>query len=495
METKRPNILFIITDHQAYFGHNREGEFEYRPPHFEKFASEGVRFERAYSVAPVCTPARSSIMTGVYPGRHGLMWNTEFIDTPDFRQGQLLYSHYLSRAGYRNAYVGKWHCGRERLPIDYGIEGWSMADYGAPYMSEAYKAYCAQRGLGDAKACIDYHLNHPEWSGKTLTLHHPNPFYFMRGCGVLQGPARAHEEQFVAHLAIEKLREFAESKQPWSLVASFWGPHHPYFPSEPYASMVNPSTIPEYPTFNDDLKNKPLRYLLHRDMVFNSRSTWPEWSIWQTVLARAYGQGYQTDAAVGGILDALEELGLSENTLVIWCSDHGDTVSSHGGVWDKASTFAEEVARIPMAVRWPSGIEAGRRSYQLVSNMDVTATMLDAAGVETPSTMHSRSLLPICRNPESVAWQKHLVCEHYGHLGDRIIQRIVIQGDYKYVAALYDGDELYDLKNDPYETNNLIDSAEYSEVKEELRRRLVEHIENTRDEQAYKIAYALKQGR
>ena len=492
---EKPNILFIITDHQAFFGHDRDGEFEYKHPTYEKFASEGVRFTRAYSVAPVCTPARSSMMTGVYPGTHGLMWNTEFNDVPDFSQGQQLYSHYLSKAGYRNGYIGKWHCGRERLPIDYGIEGWAMPDYGAPYMSDAYKEYAAKRGFGDAKARFDYHLMHPEWDGKTHTLHHPNPFEFMRGCGVLEGPVEAHEEQFVAHLTIEKLREYAKSHQPFSLVASFWGPHHPYFPSEQYAAMVNPESIPEYPTFNDDLKNKPYRYLIHRDINFPGRATWPDWSSWQTVLSRAYGQGYQTDAAIGQILDALDELELSDNTMVIWCSDHGDTVSSHGGVWDKASTYAEEVARIPMAVRWPKGFEGGKISDDLVSNMDVTATMLEAAGVDTPRNMHSRSMLPVCKDPNTDAWPEHLICEHYGHLGDRIIQRIIIQGDYKYMAALYDGDELYDLKSDPFETNNLIDSDEHADVKADLRSRLVEHIEKTNDTQALRIAHALKHGR
>lgn len=494
MANEKPNILFIITDHQAYFGHNREGEFEYTHPRYEQFASQGVHFSRAYSVSPVCTPARSSIMTGVYPGTHGLMLNTEF-DTSDFRQGQQLYSHYLSRAGYRNGYIGKWHCGNQRLPVDYGIEGWALPDYGNVYPSDAYKDYCARNGFGPPQARIDHNRMHPEWSGQTFTLDHPSPFYYMRGCGVLEGPPEAHEEPFVTHLVIEKMREFAKGGQPWSLVASFWGPHHPYFPSEPYASMVVPGSIPQYPTYRDDLETKPLRYLLHRDMTFGDHTVWPDWSYWQTALARAYGQGYQTDAAVGTILDALDDLGLADNTIVMWCSDHGDAIASHGGVWDKACTFAEEVGRIPMAVRWPDRFEGGKTTDNLVSNMDITATMLEAAGVEAPASMHSRSMLPVCMDPDGAHWPRHLVCEHYGHIVDRIIQRIIVQGRYKYMAALYDGDELYDLETDPFETKNLIKSEEHAEVKKELRMRLVEHIETTNDTQGAKIAYALKQGR
>jgi len=124
----RPNILLVITDHHAWFDHTRPGEFEFARPVFERFCGEGVRFDRAYSVCPLCTPARASLMTGVYPSAHKLVWNTEEMRTHgqdsrgDFIEGTRLYNHWLAEAGYRNAYVGKWHCGHERLPVDCGME-------------------------------------------------------------------------------------------------------------------------------------------------------------------------------------------------------------------------------------------------------------------------------------------------------------------------------------------------------------------------------------
>jgi arylsulfatase A-like enzyme len=477
--TDRPNVLLIITDHEAYYGHDQEGEFTYRWPNYETFAGAGVRFERAYSVCPLCSPARASMMTGLYPSAHGLLWNTEVahsMNRSDFRPGQLLYSHHLSRAGYRNAYVGKWHCGHERLPIDYGIEGWSLPDYGKVYMSEAYRQYAEERGLGDARALIEYNMDYPEWNGQTLTLHHPSPWRFMNGSGVLEGPPEAHEEFFVAHLAVEKLKELARSGQPFSLVASFWGPHQPYYPTEPYGSTFDPETIPEYPSFQDDLEGRPLRYFTHRELSHPSAARWPEWPVWQRVLARCYGQGMQTDAAIGQVLQALEELGLARNTLVIWVADHGDAVASHGRLWDKASTFTEEVGRVRLAVRWPGGIEGGKVVDQLVSNMDVTATMLDAAGVAVPAEMHSRSLLPLCDDPGSADWPDQVICEHHGH-GHVLPQRIVVRDRDKYVAALFDGDELYDLEADPFEMHNLIDDPGYARVRQDLRARLIQHME------------------
>ncbi len=479
MPTSKPNIVFIIADHQAFYGHDREGEYEFKPPRYEQFASEGIRFDRAYSVCPLCSPARSSMMTGIYPSSHGIIMNTEADgvgNQPDLDSGQQLYSHYLSQAGYRNGYVGKWHCGRERLPIDYGIEGWSLPDYGKIYMSDAYKAYAEERGFGDARALIEYNINYPEWQGQEIVLHDPSPWKFMNGSGILVGPPEAHEEQFVAHLACEKLREFAASDQPFSLVVSLWGPHQPYYPSAEYAAMVDPADIPEYPSFNDDLSGRPLRHFFHREISHLSSQSWPDWSDWQQILARAYAQGLQTDAAVGDVLDTLDELELTDNTIVIWLADHGDAVAAHGGLWDKSNSFMEEVARVPCAIRLPNRIAPGQRTDALVSNMDATATMLDAAGIAVPAYMHSRSLLPLCDGDSDAQWSDELVCEHLGH-GHFFPQRLLMTDRYKYVFSLHDMNELYDLQDDPFELNNLAHQPDYADVVADLRGRLLRHVE------------------
>ena len=492
---ENPNILFIITDHQAYHGHDRPGEFEFKWPRFEQFCEGGTRFNRAYSVCPICSPARSSMMSGIYPSRHGLRWNTggRRDSLSDFRQGQMLYSHYLSREGYRNAYVGKWHCGQERLPIDYGMEGWSLPDYGKIYMSDAYRERGNALGFGDATVRMEHNLNHPEWDGQDIVLHAQSPWTFMNGSGVLKGPPEAHEEQFVAHLAVEKLRELSQNSQPWSLVASFWGPHQAYYPTEPFAGMVDPSSIPEYPTFRDDLEGRPIRHRMHRDFHHTGAKEWKDWSTWQEILARCYEQAYQCDAAIGSILDELEAQGQTENTMVIWLADHGDAVASHGGMWDKASTYTEEVARVPLAVRWPARFKGGMATDHLVSNMDATATILAAAGVQVPEHMDSRSILPVCEMGDSADWSDQLICEHNGH-GEEILQRIVLHDRFKYVAALYDGDEMYDLSEDPYEVRNLVDSPDHRSEKEDLRRRVIDHIEQTNDDHASRLAYSLRQG-
>lgn len=133
--------------------------------------------------------------------------------------------------------------------------------------------------------------------------------------------------------------------------------------------MIDPASIPEYTSFHDDLAGRLLRHVTHREISHRSATAWLEWSTWQQILARCYEQGFQTDAAIGQILNALDELGLDENTPVIWCADHGDAVASHGGLLNKASTCIEEVMRVLVAIRWPERFGGGQRSQERISNI------------------------------------------------------------------------------------------------------------------------------
>ncbi|MFB3893463.1 MAG: sulfatase-like hydrolase/transferase [Phycisphaerae bacterium] len=319
-------------------------------PAFERLCDTGARFERAYSVCPVCTPARASMMTGQYPFAHGLRWND--IEMPTDAR---LYSHYLG----------------------------------------------------------------------------------------------------------------------------FWNPHHPYAPSEPFAGSIPPAEIPPHPTFDDDLSTRPLRYRIQANCHYATFPRRRPWPYWREILRRCYEQTMQLDTAVERILSELQASGQADNTLVIYVADHGDTVSAYGGQWDKASTYTEVVARVPMAIRWPGRIRPGTMIDGLVSNMDVTATMLDAAGVAVPATMHSRSLLPLAAGaadrPDS------LLCEHNGHHWERLTQRVLCRGQYKYVACVYDGDELYDLAGDPFGQRNLVDDPSRRDLLRDMRLDLLGRLERLGD--------------
>jgi len=484
MAAEHPNILLIIVDHVAFAGHYGNDRYPYTWPNLEGLARQGAWFERAYAVAPICTPARASIMTGQRPSRHGLRWNSEYNilqNLKDFRDGQKLYCHATATRGYRNAYVGKWHCGLSSLPIDYGIEGWALPEYGNVYGSKKYKDYLLEIGETQPRCRLEHNLSLPDQCGTTVIMDPPDPWIYMEGCGILEGPSKLHEQFFLAHIAEQSLRNLAQNDQPFCLVASFWGPHHPYYPSEEFAALVQPEDIPVYPSYHETLRNKPLRYSAHRDLKGDSRANvkWPDWATWQTVLARCYAQGLQTDAAIGQLLGAVDELGLADNTLIIVTADHGDTIASHGGVWDKHSTFTEEVAKVPLVIKWPGHVEPGKRIAELVTSMDVTGTMQSAAGAPIDD-MDGRNLVDLCQADSEIIWADHLICEHYGHSGDILHQRIAYKNQWKYVAVYGGDDELYNLADDPYELTNLISDRSYRSICSELRTLIIEELRRER---------------
>jgi arylsulfatase A-like enzyme len=383
----------------------------------------------------------------------------------------------LTDAGYRSIYYGKWHAGPGSAH-DFGCEeAFSYYGYNNPYTKPEYEEYLRRKGLPAPKIKLERVFVPPQRLPLDLETH----LYTQdrnncneHASGIMTTPKETHEAFFLASLTCDKLAELAASDddRPFALRVDFWGPHQPYFPTQEYADLYPPEQIPEYPSFRDDLKNKPELYKsernfgLHRDGKLIQPSPLP-WSEWQKILSRCYGQITMMDEAAGLILDQLDRLGLSENTLVIWTTDHGDAVACHGGHFDKSSYMPEELIRIPMALRYPGVVPAGQVSERLVSNIDLAPTFLDAAGTAFERPVDGTSLLPLAANPDA-PWRTEIVSETHGH-GEDALGRALVCERYKYIFNENDMDELYDLLNDRYEMNNLIDSAEHRDVLEQMR--------------------------
>jgi len=245
-----------------------------------------------------------------------------------------------------------------------------------------------------------------------------------------------------------------------------WGPHQPFQVPQDTKDTIYPdrALIPEYPNFSSNAANRPpyvRDYLNGRRGEMPGMNTWPDW---QPVIARAYEHYTYVDMAIGRLLDYLDEKGLAENTLVILTADHGDELGSHGGLIDKAGNLSEEACRIPLVIRWPGRIIPGTKSGALVSNVDITATILEAGGLSVPPGMDSRSLMPVFSGDESKF--EEMLLFHFGHSSGSgnhwYTQRAYYYGDYKYLASNADDGsfmhhELYNLLNDPFELNNLMD--------------------------------------
>ena len=480
----RPNVVWLLTDHHAYLQHVSQGGPTPAIPTCRRIAAEGVEFRRAYAVCPLCTPARASMLTGVYPHRHGMVMNNGDCGSRlDFEPDARLFSHYLNDAGYRCGYFGKWHVGEERGPLDYGFEGWSMLGYGHAYWDDAYAAYLDEQGLPQAEVDVEWHFGKRELVGQRLRLSdEPNWFRLMESAGRLSTPVETHEAWFVSHLACRWLEERARDGAPFCLRVDVWGPHQPYFVAPPFAGSVDPRSIPEYPNFAHDLADRPAMHRRFRDGRHKACTIGHDWAAWQPVVARCYAHVTQVDAALGRVLDTLDRLGLADNTLVMYTADHGDAIGSQGGVFDKDSLMVEETERIPLALRWPGHLPAGRVTDAFATHMDLVPTALDAARADLPP-MDGESLLRVAADP-SAPWRDDLMCQHHGH-GHPAFQRLLAWDRYKYVAHLDDLDELYDLAADPCELRNRIGDPALADVLKKMRQRLArqmaEHADDSDD--------------
>jgi len=466
----------ILNDHQAFYGHP-----EVKRPTFERLCREGVEFERAYCASPLCGPARRSMLTGLYPHRHGEIRND--IDHP---YDSPLYLDLLAQQGHQLYYFGKWHAGAGTAH-EHGCQGFSYPSYNNPYLQPEYAAYLKEKNLPHPEVFVEQDFIFWDESHRQGRVVRQDGAWCSEHCsGLMLTPDETHEAFFLAHQAREQLRQIAKSgnDKPFHLRVDFWGPHQPYFPTQRFAEMYDENTIQLPVNFYEDVVHnaKPLVYAteFNRGISVDGKLIYPNplpQSVWRRVMARAYAQITMLDAAAGMVLDALDEFGLADDTLVVMTTDHGDGLACHGGHFDKGSYLCEEVLRIPMAIRCPGRLPAGTKSAFLSSNMDISPTLLDAADVAPPEVQDGCSLLAAVAGK---AERYFIVCENHGHI-DENIGRALIAAEWKYVYNSGQIEELYDLEQDPGELCNLASRPQYAGPLIQMRDLLVQWAQNKHD--------------
>jgi len=271
------------------------------------------------------------------------------------------------------------------------------------------------------------------------------------------------------------LRKYAAERKrtgrPFFVFSTFWAPHWPCFVPEPFASMYEPADVPLPANFHDTFEGRTR-------MAERISRAWPVTGIddetgWRRLIAKYWGFCTLLDAQVGRILDALEELGIADRTLVIFTTDHGDMQGSHGRIYDKGMFMFEELYHIPLIARGPGVGAKGAVCRAFVSNVDIATTALDAAGIEIPAHHDGRSLLRLLADV-TADWDDDVYCQFTGY---RVLatMRMVRWADYKYIFNAHDYDELYDLAEDPHELKNRIADPAYSEIAREGRERIIRH--------------------
>lgn len=415
-DPSRPNVLFILSDDQGYWALGCAGNPEIRTPHLDALAAGGTRFTRFYCASPVCSPARASLLTGQMPSRHGvhdyLSGRHTGPEGVDFLEGRQTYTDVLADAGYRLGLSGKWHLGANDVPRRGFTHWYAHVEGGGPY----HRAPMLREGR-------------PDVSDGYLT-------------------------DLLADDACDFLTEAAADDDPFGLSLHFTAPHSPW-------SGVHPQQWTD----------------LYEDCAFESCPQEPVHP-WVPLIdgvpiggepdPRAALIGYfaavtAMDAAIGRVLERLDELGLRDSTLIVFASDNGFSCGQHG-IWGKGNgtypmNMYEESVRVPLIMAQPGVIPEGREVSDLLSAYDMAHTLLDLCGLpglEGPSP--GSSFAPLARGEGPAERRIAVVHDEYGPV------RMVRSEQWKYVHRYPSGPcELYDLESDPHERENLVDVPEHGE--------------------------------
>jgi arylsulfatase A-like enzyme len=452
-QTKRPNFLLIVCDQERYDMVGVNGSAMCKTPYIDTLAREGMCFTNVYTPIGICTSARASLLTGLYPHAHGMLNNCHGDDAilTELPAELPTFSQLMADAGYRMGYVGKWHVGRELGPESRGF---------MDVVSEVYNVVTAE--------------GHPRVLDP-ISVHFPEEEMIIAGIDPL--PIERTESHLLADATIHLLESYAGQEQPFFLRLDFPGPHHAYMPPVPFAGMYDPASIPRWQSFDEDLSDKPA--LQRRMLAQHGVAGW-SWKRWQRVIARYYEFMTFIDQEIGRVIATAKALGLADDTVIVHFADHGDMTGTHGGQFNKGPMMYDDVYHIPFIVRYPRMVSAGSECHAFVRHMDLMATMLEMAGIPIPSDIHARSFVSLL-DGSATELLDAIYAEYHGEEWGLFSQRMLRTKDYKLVYNPHAIDELYDLTADPAEITNLIDDTRYASIHKELEAMLLRWMQETRD--------------
>ena len=459
------NILLITTDQHRRDSLGVYGSRVCRTPNLDHLGQKGLIFTHAFTPTAICTPGRASLLTGVWPHRHLLLANIERNQGFRTELGDEYppFSRYLRERGYRCANVGKWHIGDQKGPEAFGFEGMHYRGWAPAYDHPDYLRYIRERGI-------------PRF-GCTEEIRgvFPNGAPGISMAGIYGGPVEGTFPHFLAERTIDRLREYTTT-QPFFLACNFYGPHLPYYLPRAYADMYDPEQVELPESMKETFENKPQVQRNYADYwAFESFTS----DQWRKLIAMYWGGVTLIDEQIGRILRALDELDLTERTVVFFAADHGAFVGGHR-LSDKGPAMYDDIYRIPMLAYHPGLPERGRAPSNFVSLLDLTPTFLDIAGAPIPEVFDGRSLLPLLRDEDPPDWPEEVFAQFHGHQFP-YPQRMIRTRTHKLVVSPGNVNELYDLDRDPNELMNRYDDPGYRGIRRNLSTRLYRHLKANDD--------------
>lgn len=454
---KKPNILVFMADH--YRWDMAPPYKRAKTPNLDKVAEKGLTFDHAYCPSPHCCPSRATFFTGLYPSEHGV-WNNVAVGNSLSRglfDDLPMFSDYLKDAGYDLYYSGKWHISALEGPADRGfVEGkiiGNKSDYliglgnSGPATYE-WKLFSEDKSSwrSDVAERKDGQIVRPGFPDFQLYYTKEKPF----------------SDEVTVETAIEMLQNRKDKGKPWFQFVGVEGPHDPYNVPERFLKMYPLDEIELPESFDDEMLDKPSLYRRTR-LCFSQLTREEHKKALQHYLSFCSYEDY----LFGKVLDALEESGELDNTLVVFTSDHGDYAGEHG-LWAKGLPCFNSAYRVPVVVYWKDGIKnPGRVVFDFVSLADFAPTFCEVAEIEETTEFSGFSLMDFLRDEKPEKWRDAVYTQSNGN-EQYGIQRSVMTNKYKYVYNGFDFDELYDLEKDPFQINNLINEPEYRPVVKEM---------------------------
>jgi arylsulfatase A-like enzyme len=453
---KRPNILILQTDQQRWDALGANGNRDISTPNLDRLANQGVNFNRCFVQNPLCMPSRFSFLSGRYPSTLGVTHNgvPVPVDAPTLPR-------LLQPYGYHSADIGKLHFlphanrdHREPHP-DYGFDHLEVSDEPGCY-EDAYRAWVRRRapeqldlisvGLPPAAATWQ------RLTGRSDGIKHPEERFPKHPIPFAGRPDLTHTA-FVSEQTVEYLRT-RRADTPFLCIAGFYSPHSPWVVPPEFLEIYDPETI-ALPDFPEEVEAQRGEAGFTDQVLRGARHGY-------------YAMVSEVDHHVGRILEALDERGMAESTIVVFTSDHGDWLGEHLR-WGKGYPAHDCISRVPCIVRWPEGTgSAGRTVTDIVEAVDVVPTLLECAGIQVPSQLQGRSLKPILEGEEAAPRDAAMV-EFTGWKSLRTDR-------FRYIAEGDGGESLFDLEAPFGEYHDVAHEPGYADALADMRRRMVNRL-------------------
>ncbi len=431
---QKPNVIFILTDQWRASSFGYAGDDVVQTPQLDKFSNEAVNFQNTVSVTPVCTPYRASLMTGRYPTSTGMFINDLYLPAEE-----LCFAEIYNQAGYNTAYLGKWHLdghGREDFVVPERRQGWTY------------------------------------WKGSECDHNYPREHYYDN-----EDTTKKYWEGYstyaIANEANNYMEQHANNDNPFCLFVSIATPHFPHHTApQEYMELYTPDKLKLAPNVSEDKRKSALKEL----------------------------QGYYahctaTDKAIGEIIDKVKELGIYDNSIIVFTSDHGELMGAHDFRPRSKMAAYSESSNVPFLISYPGiGNNAGKIAKAALTTPDILPSLLSLSNIDIPNTIEGYDLSGIIKSPDEDSERAALYMNiaPFGGMYNIDEYRAIRTNKYTYVKTPQGASMLFDDENDVYQMNNLVNQPDYADVQKKLDKQMINELRRIGEENIMEREYYFK---